>query len=94
MASVLWKGDIDMSKRKLNRSVFLILLSIFIAVITPMYILCYGIYQWGKNLTTNEITHSLNSHSLFFITTLEDEIDRIKQQQYECLNDESLFYLA
>lgn len=83
-----------MRKRKFNRSVFLILLCIFIAVITPMYILCYGIYQWGKNLTTNEITHSLNSHSLFFITTLEDEIDRIKQQQYECLNDESLFYLA
>lgn len=83
-----------MSKRKLNRSVFLILLCLFIAVITPMYILCYGIYQWGKTLTTNEITHSLNSHSRFFISTLEDEIIRIKQQQYECLNDESLFYLV
>lgn len=83
-----------MSKRKLNRSVFLILLCIFIAVITPMYILCYGIYQWGKNLTTNEITQSLNAHSRFFISTLEDEIARIKQQQYECLNDDNLFYLA
>ncbi len=83
-----------MSKRKLNRSVFLILLCIFTAVITPMYILCYGIYQWGMKLTTNEITQSLNSHSRFFITTLEDEIVRIKQLQYECLNDENLFYLA
>lgn len=83
-----------MRDRKLKRSVFILLLGIFVAVITPMYMLCFGIYQWGHKMTTDEILQSLSSRSSFFMKTLENEIIRIKQLQYECLNDDTLFYFV
>lgn len=43
-----------MSKRKIKKSFFLVILMIFIVVITPLYLLCYGIFQWGYTMTTNE----------------------------------------
>lgn len=83
-----------MRKRRLKKSFYIILLSAFLAVIAPIYVLGYGIYQWGYEMTTNEILQSLNTRSSFFMKTLETEITRIRRLQYECLNDAGLFYFA
>ena len=68
------------------------LLSIFLVVMIPMYILGFGIYSWGHGMTRQEITNSLNSTVSFYIRTLESEIQRIRDLQFECLNDSNLFY--
>lgn len=78
------------SKKK--RSIFIILLVIFIAIIIPLYIIGFGIYSWGYSMTKEEITNSLNASVDFYMGTLESEISRIRSLQYECLNDENLFY--
>jgi two-component system sensor histidine kinase YesM len=75
-----------------KRSVFVMLLSIFLVVMIPMYILGFGIYSWGHGMTRQEITNSLNSTVSFYIRTLESEIQRIRELQFECLNDSNLFY--
>ncbi len=75
-----------------KRSVFVMLLSIFLVVMIPMYILGFGIYSWGHGMTRQEITNSLNSTVSFYIRTLESEIQRIRDLQFECLNDSNLFY--
>ena len=77
---------------KFKKSFFFILFSMFMILVTSIYILGFGIYQWGREMTTNEILQSLDSRSAFFMKTLEKEIIRIRQLQYECLNDENLFY--
>ncbi len=75
-----------------KRSVFVMLLSIFLVVMIPMYILGFGIYSWGHGMARQEITNSLNSTVSFYIRTLETEIQRIRDLQFECLNDSNLFY--
>ena len=75
-----------------SKSVFVMLLSIFLVVMIPMYILGFGIYSWGYGMTRQEITNSLDSTVSYYIRTLESEIRRIRDLQFECLNDANLFY--
>lgn len=80
---------------KLSRvriSVLTILLILFLVVILPMYLLGYGIYQWGYRMTTNEIIQSLHTRESFVITTLDTELQRIRKVHQECLNDSDLYY--
>lgn len=64
----------------------------FLLLMLPIYILAWGLYQWGKEMAANEITESLQNRAGFFMQTLEDEISRIRWLEYECLNDADLFY--
>lgn len=81
-------------KRSGRRSLFLTLLCVFLSIIAPLYLLCFGIYRWGVNMTTNEILQSLRAQSTYFLETLADEIGRIRQLQYQCLNDTDLYYFV
>jgi two-component system sensor histidine kinase YesM len=73
-------------------SFFIKFFSVFLAMMLPIYILAYGIYQWGREMTSQEIIQSLENRTDFFMNTLENEIIRIRRFQYECLNDADLFY--
>ena len=75
-----------------RKSVFVMLLSVFLVVMIPMYVLGFGIYSWGSGMARQEIVNSLNATTSFYVKTLESEIQRIVTLQYECLNDENVFY--
>ena len=77
---------------KVRISVLTILLTLFLVVILPMYLLGYGIYQWGYRMTTDEITQSLYTRASFVIATLDTELNRIRKVHQEFLNDSDLYY--
>jgi two-component system sensor histidine kinase YesM len=77
---------------ELRKTFFIKFFSVFLAMMLPIYILAYGIYQWGREMTSREIIQSLENRTGFFMNTLENEIIRIRRFQYECLNDADLFY--
>jgi two-component system sensor histidine kinase YesM len=60
----------------------------------PIYFLGIYIYQWGLNTVKNEISKSTIAQASFYLEGLENEIERIKILQYDCLNDENLNKLA
>lgn len=77
-----------------KRSVFILLLGLFLVVTMPLYLLGAGMYQWGYTMTGREITQSLYTRTSFFMHTLEEEIRRIRQVHQECLNDDIFYYYA
>lgn len=79
---------------KKKRSIFIMLLVIFLVILVPLYVLGFGIYRWGYSISMEEITNSLYASADFYMGTLESEISRISSLQYECLNDENLFYFV
>lgn len=64
----------------------------FLLVLILVYLLYFGIFQTGYNMLTAEISQSLYTKTSFLIRTLEEEISRIQKLQYECLNDDVLYY--
>ena len=77
-----------------GNSVFSRLVLVFLFIMIPIYILGIYIYQWGLGTLKNEISQSAVSQASFYLESLEDEIERIKILQYDCLNDENLNKLA
>lgn len=75
-----------------QRSVFMMVLSLFFVITIPIYILGFGIYHWGYQTIEYETTSGLRSGLRDAQTTLESEVKRIRMLQYACLNDEDLFY--
>lgn len=83
-----------MKKRMWNRrpTLYLLILIVFFSVLLPLYVFGTGLFQWGYHMNRKEIDKSLQVNGDFVIDTLEAEIRRIQQMQYECLNDEMLYY--
>lgn len=79
-------------RKRPRTSVFMVLVTLFAVVMLPLYLLGYGIYQWGYQMTTDEITQSVYTRASFFTGTLEEEILRIRTVHQECLNDSDLYY--
>ncbi len=77
-----------------KRSVFVLLLGLFLIVTMPLYLLGVGLYQWGYTMTGREITQSLYTRTSFFMNSLEEEVRRIRQVHQECLNDDTFYYYA
>ena len=81
-------------KFKLGNSIFSRLVLTFLIIMIPIYFLGIYIYQWGLNTVKNEISKSTIAQASFYLEGLENEIERIKILQYDCLNDENLNKLA
>lgn len=80
-------------KKKMGQpSVFMTVLSLFFFITIPLYLLGFGIYQWGYHTIEQEITSALGNYLSDSKETLENEVNRIRKLQYSCLNDEDLFY--
>ena len=75
-----------------ERTVFMTVLSLFFFITIPLYILGFGIYQWGYQTIEQEITSALRNYLSDSKETLESEVERIRKLQFSCLNDEDLFY--
>ena len=67
---------------------------IFLIAIIPVYILGISIYNWGYGMIEKEISNSRVSQVEFYLNSLETEISRMKDLEYECVNDEDLNYLV
>ncbi len=81
-------------KLKHINSIFSRLVLTFLIIMIPIYGLGIYIYQWGLNTVKNEISKSTIAQASFYLEGLENEIERIKILQYDCLNDENLNKLA
>ena len=75
-------------------SLFSRLVITFLIIMVPIYILGIFIYQWGLNTVKSEISKSTVAQASFYLEGLENEIERIKTLQYDCLNDVNLNKLA
>ena len=64
----------------------------FLLVLILVGLLYFSIFQAGYNMLEKEISTSLYTKTSFLINTLEEEISRIQRLQYECLNDDVLYY--
>ena len=78
--------------RLLKKSFFYRVLRAFLLMLVLVYLLYFGIFRAGYQMLTNEISQSLYSKTSYLTNSLEEEIRRIQKLQYECLNDEILFY--
>ena len=79
---------------KLNISLFKKIISVFLIVIAPIFILGIYIRNWGASTVREELSKSSTAQIEFYLNQLEKEIERLKILQYTCLNDESLNRLA
>ena len=79
---------------KLNISLFKKIISVFLIVIAPIFILGIYIRNWGASTVREELSKSSTAQIEFYLNQLEQEIERLKILQYTCLNDESLNRLA
>lgn len=87
------KGGRAISVLKLvKKSFFYRVIRVFFVVLVLMCLLYFGIFKAGYNMLTDEISQSLYSKTSYLTNTLEEEIRRIQKLQYECLNDDILFY--
>jgi two-component system sensor histidine kinase YesM len=78
----------------IKNSIFARLIATFLLAIMLIILLGMYIYNWSLNTVKNEIVNSSTAQGAFYLKSLEEEIERIKILQYDCLNDEYLAKLA
>lgn len=79
---------------KLKISLFKKIITIFIIVLAPIFILGIYIRNWGASTVRDELSKSSTAQIEFYLSQLEEETERLKILQYTCLNDENLNRLA
>ena len=67
-------------------------LKIFLVLLIFVYLLYYRIYHAGYDMLTSEISRSLYSKATYLTDTMEEEIGRIQRLEYECVNEDTLYY--
>ncbi|WP_145036601.1 sensor histidine kinase [Paenibacillus sp. Y412MC10] len=67
--------------------------SFLLAIVLIIFLGIY-LYNWSLNTVKNEIINSSTAQVSFYLTSLEEEIERIKILQHESLTDEYLGKLA
>jgi two-component system sensor histidine kinase YesM len=77
---------------KHGSSFFIKFFSVFLALMAAIYGIAFGMYQGGRKIAAREIEGSLKNRASFIMRTLEDEIAKIHQIQFEYLNDPDIFY--
>lgn len=73
-----------------RNTIFVRMLATFLAILVPIYVLSLSLYNRGLNAARVEIEKSALSQTSFYLQGLEQEIERIRILQYDCLNDDSL----
>jgi len=87
-------GNMHSFVQKLNISLFKKIITIFLIVLAPIFILGIYIRNWGADTVRDELSKSSTAQIEFYLNQLEEEIERLKILQYTCLNDEHLGRLA
>lgn len=83
-----------MSTPMRGNSIFIRLVLTFLIIMIPIYALALYIYNWSLTTLRGEVYQSTLAQSHYYMNELENEIERMKLLQFDCLNDESLNKLA
>ena len=75
-----------------GNSVFRMVLLLFFAITIPIYAMGYGLFRWGYAISERRISEGLTTELDYHVRMLEGELLRIQTLEFECLNDEDLFY--
>ena len=75
-------------------SILFKILALFMIVMVPVYVLGMTIYLWGYREMHNQVVSSALSQVTLYAMTLNAEIERIQNLQFECINDDDILYLA
>lgn len=86
--------DIMKDSTPIKNSLFLRIFIMFLIIVTPIFAIGLGIYNWGENAISNEIEGSIQSQNDYFLSGLEKEFHQIAMLQYRILNDRVLNELA
>ncbi|RUS43942.1 sensor histidine kinase [Cohnella sp. AR92] len=74
----------------LRNTLFLRLIFTFLLILMPLLVLGGYLYQWSVQTTREDIAKTAASQTAFYLTDLENEIERIKLLQFGLLEDEDL----
>lgn len=80
--------------KTIRHSLYIKIMSLFLLVIIPLFLLGLSIYLWGYDMVKKEINHSSVSQINLYTQSIENEISRIQKLQYEFVNDQDLLYLT
>lgn len=74
----------------LRNTIFLRLLVTFLLIMLPIVISAVYLYQWVVRTASADITKTAAAQSAFYLTDLENEIERMKLLQFSLLEDDDL----
>ncbi|MBM7565833.1 histidine kinase [Paenibacillus sacheonensis] len=74
----------------IRNTLFLRLIFTFLLILMPLIILGVYLYQWSIHTAREDIAKTAASQTAFYLTDLENEIERIKLLQFGLLEDEDL----
>ncbi len=77
-----------------RNTIFIRLVVTFMLIMVPVVLLGIYIYQWAIRTTSEDISRTAESQIAFYLSDLENEIERMKLLQYGLLEDTDLNKLA
>jgi len=78
----------------IRHTIFMRLVATFMLIMIPVVLLGIYIYQWALRTTSGDISRTAESQITFYLSDLENEIERMKLLQYGMLEDSDLNKLA
>lgn len=87
-------GEMKKMKRmgNLRKTFSYHIIRIFLVFFVFIWIFFMGMYGVGYEILTNQISNILSNRSIYLADTLQKEVQRIQKLQYECVNDDTLYY--
>lgn len=77
-----------------RRSIFSILITIFVLIVLPIYAGGFLVYFWGINQVKEEILRSNRLQNRYYLDNLDAELRNIKLQQSGVLSDRDIMQLS
>ncbi len=74
----------------LRNTIFLRLIVTFLLIMVPILLFAVYLYHWNVQTASSDITKTAAAQSAFYLTDLENEIERMKLLQYSLLEDDNL----
>lgn len=78
----------------LRNTIFLRLIVTFLLIMLPILLSAVYLYHWVVQTASADITKTAAAQSAFYLTDLENEIERMKLLQFSLLEDDNLNELA
>lgn len=78
----------------LRNTIFLRLIVTFLLIMLPIIVFAVYLYQWILHTASADIRTSATAQTAFYLSDMENEIERMKLLQYSLLEDEDLNKLA
>ncbi|RED61927.1 sensor histidine kinase [Cohnella phaseoli] len=77
-----------------RNSVYMRMLLLFIAILTPVYVIGLLIYNWGIQAVKEQVYQSMDSQTAYYLNELETKVEQMKILLLDSLNDDNLNNLA